>query len=142
MSPRSLDAQSLRESYSSMSDDELLTLVSVEAPTYEEEAVEVARTELRRRGLEGERLQVRIHELKSRLYDELTSERSPAKAKLPRWMYLVCLIEGVFVTYLLLGRLAEEGRTRALKQALNAIGLGWIVKWLLWMLWSGFGPHS
>jgi len=131
-----IDADVLRHSYSSMGVDELLAIVSIDASTYQDQALEIARDELRARHIDGPQLEESVHGLKARLYDELKSESAPSRTKLPRWMFWVCLIESAIWSLSILDHLAEAERNPAMKDAIRAIKLGWALKLFLWWFWS------
>ena len=135
------DAEGMRQSCSSMRVDELLAIVSVDASTYQDEALEIARDELRARHLDGPQLEESVRFLKARFYDQRKSESAPGRTRLPRWMFWVCVMESAVISLLILTHLAETERSRAIRDATQAIGLGWVLKIVLWGLWSLLGGN-
>lgn len=78
------DPESLRQSYSSMSSDELLAIVTIDAADYTTEAVETARAELRARGFSDSELLEKVGGLRARL--PITAEQSRVN-KLVLWLF-------------------------------------------------------
>ena len=131
MSAPAFDAEALRRSYRAMPRDELLVIVSTEAHEYEAEAVEIARAELRERGADDAQLEEAVRDLKARRFDELMAAGRPPEAKLPRWMFWVCLIESSTISLFIIIYLGSKGRGRAFQGALAAISIGWVIKFCL-----------
>jgi len=136
MSSPAFDPDVLRATYSRMPIPELIGIVSIDAASYEEDAIELARAELEARGVVESELPELTRDVKAERYDDLVAQTEERKAPLATWMYLVCLIESNAISFWILIYLAFQGRTEALKQALWAIAIGWAFKLLLMVLLS------
>jgi hypothetical protein len=125
-----IDVEETKRRYAHSEDAELVRITFVNPDDFVDEAVELAKEELARRGIEGQDHPL-AKEAEKKLRLQNAEEAVVASLPANKFLLAVCFVFADLVAIIAALMYHSNGRKRASKQVWKAFGLGWVLRLVL-----------